>query len=217
MVKSRETRRKQANILIKIAKAISEAGAPSHRLEAYMQVMLDKFQLDGCFFAMPTAVMASIGEGDNQRSYMVKTKTGDINLSTLQRINEVFNALENDDLDIDEALKKIHYINDNPNDYPTWLTILSFAIVSGGFTTLFAGSWQDVSVAFVMGFITGLISLFGGKHEHLSQLTAPLSAMVVGFLSVSASVYLHSIDHFLVDDQSATYARTHNDPKYDVR
>lgn len=198
MAKSRETRRKQASILIKISKAISEAGAPSHRLESYMQVMLDKFQLDGCFFAMPTAVLASIGEGDNQRSYMVKCRPGDINLSTLQRINEVFNALENDEIDIDVALKKIHHINDHPSEYPTWLTILSFAIVSGGFTTLFSGSWQDVSVAFVMGLITGVISLFGGKHEHLSQLTAPLCATVVGFLSVTANVYLHAIDHFLV-------------------
>lgn len=198
MAKSRDLRRKQASILIKIAKAIAEAGAPAHRLESYMQVLLDKFQLDGCFFAMPTAVLASIGEGDLQRSYMVRTESSDINLSTLQRINEVFNALEADEMDIDDALIKIHEITQHPHDFPVGLMVLSFGLVSGGFATLFAGSWMDTMVAFVLGLITGGISLYGAKMKHVNQLLSPLAAMVAGFLAVTFSVKVHPIDHFLV-------------------
>ncbi len=198
MTRSRDIRRKQATVLIKIAKAIAEAGAPAHRLEAYMQVLLDKFKLDGCFFALPTAVLASIGEGDIQRSYMIRTESSDINLSTMQRINEVFNALENDDIGIDDALIYIHDITIQPNAFPVWLTILSFGLVSGGFTTLFAGSWLDVSVSFALGMIAGIINLYGAKMKHLSQLLAPVTAMTVGFLAVAFSARIHGIDHFLV-------------------
>lgn len=197
--RDRLTRRKQANILLHICRAISEAGAPAHRLESYMQVISDKFELEASFFAMPTAVLASIGEDEyTQRSYMIKTNPNDINLSTLHTINYVINQLENDEIDLDVALKAIKDITNKPADYPNWLFALSFGMVGGGFTTLFSGSWHDVLVASFMGLITGLITIYSAPYKYLSQLLAPLAAMIVGFTAVAINHYWQSIDHFLV-------------------
>lgn len=199
MAKNLEIRRKQANILLKISKAIAEAGTPAHRLENYMMILLDKFQLTGCFFAMPTAILASIGASpDNQRSYMVKIKVGDINLSTLQRINEVFNQLNNDEIEIDDALQQIRQISNHPYGYPIWLTVLSFGLVSGGFTALLAGSWYDIAASCLLGLITGVISSKGTNHEHIAQLSFPLTAMIIGFLAMFISVHTQLIDPYLV-------------------
>lgn len=195
---SRELRTKQANILLKTSKAISEAGAPAHRLESYMQILLEKFDLSGSFFAMPTAILASIGEIDNQRTFMVKTNPGDINLGILQKINDVINKLENNQIDIDEALDSINQISKQESEFPIWLTILSFGLVSAGFTSLFAGSWHDVLSSALVGWVTGIITIFANRHKHLSQLVAPLVAMVIGFISISISYYFQNIDHFLV-------------------
>ncbi len=199
MARDRQTRRKQANILLQICKAISEAGAPAHRLESYMQVLSDKFNLAGSFFAMPTAVLASIGEDEySQRSYMIKTNPNDINLNTLHRINAVINNLESDLIDIDTALKAITTITSKPNEYPNWLFALSFGLVGGGFTTLFDGSWYDVTAAAVLGLITGIITIYSAPFKYLSQLLAPLAAMTVGFLAIAINHYWQNIDHFLV-------------------
>jgi uncharacterized membrane protein YjjP (DUF1212 family) len=197
--RDRVTRRKQANILLHICKAISEAGAPAHRLESYMQVISDKFELTASFFAMPTAVLASIGEDDySQRSYMIKTNPNDINLNTLHTINEVINDLESDQIDLDSALRKIQTITSKPDVYPDWLIALCFGLVGGGFTTLFSGSWFDVIAASVLGLITGIITIYSVHHKYLAQLTVPLAAMIVGFLAISISHYWQNIDHFLV-------------------
>jgi len=197
--RDRATRRKQANILLHICKAISEAGAPAHRLESYMQVISEKFNLSASFFAMPTAVLASIGEDEySQRSFMIKTNPNDINLSTLQTINELINQLENDEIDIDFALKAIKNITTKPSPYPNWLFALCFGLVGGGFTTLFSGSWYDVLVACILGLMTGLITIYSASYTYLSQLLTPLAAMIVGFSAVAINHYLQSIDHFLV-------------------
>ncbi|WP_223788468.1 threonine/serine ThrE exporter family protein [Marinicella meishanensis] len=197
--RDRETRRKQANILLKICRAISEAGAPAHRLESYMQVIADKFELEASFFAMPTAVLASIGEDEyNQRSYMIKTNPNDINLNTMHTINSVINQLENDELDLDVALHAIKDITSKPAEYPNWLFALCFGLVGSGFTTLFSGSWHDVAVAGLLGLVTGIITIYSAPYKYLSQLLAPMAAMVVGFLAVSISHYWQTTDHFLV-------------------
>jgi len=197
--RDRNTRRKQANILLHICRAISEAGAPAHRLESYMQVISDKFELSASFFAMPTAVLASIGEDEySQRSYMIKTNPNDINLNTLHTINEVINDLENDAIDIDSALNAIKEITNKPAEYPNWLFALSFGLVGGGFTTLFSGSWSDVIAASVLGLISGIITIYSTPFKYLSQLLAPLTAMIVGFTAITISHYWQTIDHFLV-------------------
>lgn len=197
--KDRATRRKQANILLKICKAISEAGAPAHRLENYMQIISEKFNLEASFFAMPTAVLASIGADEyNQRSYMIKTNPNDINLKTLHTINEVINQLENDEINIDQALDEIKTITNQPAPYPDWLIALCFGIVGGGFTTIFSGSWYDVVVASFLGLITGIITIYSAPYQYLSQLLTPLASMMVGVSAVAINHYWQTIDHFLV-------------------
>lgn len=198
-IQNRQTRRKQANILLHICRAISEAGAPAHRLESYMQVISEKFQLEASFFAMPTAVLASIGEDEySQRSYMIKTDPNDINLGTLHTINEVINELESDVIDLDTALKSIKAITSKPAEYPDWLFALCFGLVGGGFTTLFSGSWNDVAAASILGLLTGIITIYSRPFKYLSQLLAPLAAMMVGFSAITISHYWQTIDHFLV-------------------
>lgn len=197
--RDRDTRRKQANILLHICRAISEAGAPAHRLETYMTVIADKFQLEASFFAMPTAVLASIGEDEySQRSYMIKTNPNDINLNTLHSINQVIVALENDDLDLDQALDQIKLITANNDFYPKWLVALCFGLVGGGFTTLFNGSWHDVIAASCLGLLTGIITIYSAPYKYVSQLLSPLAAMMVGFVAIAISHYSNNIDHFLV-------------------
>lgn len=164
-----------------------------------MQVISDKFKLEASFFSMPTAVLASIGEDEySQRSYMIKTDPNDINLGTLHTINEVINQLESDVIDLDTAIKAIKNITSKPAEYPNWLFALCFGLVGAGFTTLFSGSWYDVIASSFLGLVTGIITIYSTPYKYLSQLLAPLAAMVVGLSAVTISHYFQTIDHFLV-------------------
>ena len=191
-------RKKQANILLQISKAIAEAGAPAHRLESYMQVLLDKFGLKGSFFALPTSIMASIGESYGQKSYMIRTTPGDIDLATLQQLNAIINQLEADEIGVDDALEEIRHVVNNKEGYPLWLTILSFGVVSGGFSSLFLGSIYDIIGSALMGWVTGFIVVFSSRNSRVEQLLAPICATMVGFLSIVISYYTTRIDHFMV-------------------
>ncbi|MBL4773726.1 MAG: threonine/serine exporter family protein [Alcanivoracaceae bacterium] len=195
---SRETRRTQAKLLLRMGKAISEAGAPAHRLEASMQVLLDKFKMEGNFFSMPTALFATLGDEEIQRTYMVRTSPKDIDLEKISDLSDVITRLENDELDINDAYDEIKAINGTKPRYKTALTVFSIGLASASLAGLFQGSWIDVLVSLCMGWLTAVIIVFSSKHTHLSLLFTPISATAVGFSAMSISYFSESIDHFIV-------------------
>lgn len=195
---TRQTRRAQSKLLLKMARAISEAGAPAHRLESSMQVLLDKFQMEGTFFAMPTALFATLGDDEVQRTFMVRTTPKEIDLEKISDLSDVINRLEDDELDINDAYDEIKKINESEPRYKTHITIFAIGLASASLAGLFQGSWIDVIASLFMGWITALIIVFSSRHEHLALLFTPIAAMVVGFTAMSISHFGQSIDHFIV-------------------
>lgn len=195
---TRGQRRTQAKVLLKMGKAISEAGAPAHRLENSMQVLLDKFQMQGNFFSMPTALFATLGDEETQRTYMVRTSPKDIDLEKISDLSDVINRLEEDELDTDTAYKEIKTIHESKPRYNTLLNVFSIGLASASLAGLFHGSWFDVLVALLMGWLTALVIHFSSKHDHLALLFTPIAATVVGFSSMSISYFSQSIEHFIV-------------------
>jgi len=195
---SRATRRKQARLLLRMGRAISEAGAPAHRLESSMQVLLDKFQMQGNFFSMPTALFATLGDDDIQRTYMERTQPSDIDLAKICDLSEVITRLENDEIDIHDAYDEIKKISEAKPRYRTRYTIFSIGLASASLAGLFQGSWMDVIVSLLMGWLTALIITLSARHDHFSLLYTPIAATIVGFTTMSISHFGESIDHLIV-------------------
>ena len=195
---TRDIRRKQSKVLLKMAKAISEAGAPAHRLESSMEVLLEKFQMEGNFFAMPTALFATLGDEEVQRTYMVRTTPKDVDLEKLSELNHVIERLHNDEIDIVDAYEEINTISKKKPRYNTTMIAFAIGMASASLAGLFQGSWVDVLVAFLMGLMTATIVLFSTKHKHLALLYTPIAATAVGFASMTISHYYQTIDHFIV-------------------
>jgi len=188
----------KARLLMRLGKAISEAGAPAHRLESSMQVLMDKIGLHGSFFAMPTALIASLGSEDRQQAYMERITPGDINLERIVDLSEVIAALESDSISIDQALKRIDAIIRRPPGYPFWLVVLSFGLASASVAGLFGGSWLDVLFSGFMGLITGGFLISTAGHDHIKQLHTPLAAAVVGFLSLVIAASFYHVNYLTV-------------------
>ena len=195
---TRGQRRAQAKLLLKMGKAISESGAPAHRLESSMEVLLDKFQMEGAFFSLPTVLLTTLGDEEVQRTYMIKTSPKEIDLAKITDLSDVINRIHDDELAIDEAYEEIKEIRDAKPRYSSVLVIFCIGLASASLAGLFKGSWIDVGVSLLMGWLTALIIHFSSKHSQLSLLFTPIAATVVGFASMSVSYYFHSIDHFIV-------------------
>ncbi len=195
---TQHTQHAKARLLMRLGKAISEAGTPAHRLESSMQVLMDKIGLRGSFFAMPTALIASLGSQDRQQAYMERITPGDINLERIVDLSEVIADLENDNISIEQALKRIDDVIKKPPAYPFWLVVLSFGLASTSVAGLFGGGWYDVLFSGLMGLITGGFLISTAKHDNIKQLHTPLAAAVVGFFSLVVAAKTGQINYLTV-------------------
>ncbi len=195
---TRGQRRAQAKLLLKMGKAISESGAPAHRLESSMEVLLDKFEMEGAFFSLPTVLLTTLGDEEVQRTYMIKTSPKDIDLAKITDLSGVINRIHDDEIEIEDAYDEIKQIRDAKPIYSPGLIIFAIGLASASLAGLFKGSWIDVGVSLMMGWLTALIIHFSSKHSQLSLLFTPIAATAVGFAAMTISYYSKSIDHFIV-------------------
>jgi uncharacterized membrane protein YjjP (DUF1212 family) len=129
---------------------------------------------------------------------MVRTSPKDIDLEKISDLSDVINRLEEDELEIEEAYHEINRINRSKPRYNAALGVFAIGLASASLAGLFHGSWIDVLVSLLMGWLTALIIHFSSKHTHLALLFTPIAATAVGFASMSISYFNQSIDHFIV-------------------
>ncbi len=166
-------------LLTEMPRALSMYGTPAHRLEEAMALCATRLGANAEYFALPTAVFASIGEGEDTRTHMVRVTPGDVNLEKLDRVDAVMGELLRGQVGPGEALKAVEEIRARPNRYPVGLAIACFGIAAGGAAQFFGGSWIDAGVAAALGMLVGLLAIFAQNHRDLVRLTEFLAGVLI--------------------------------------
>jgi uncharacterized membrane protein YjjP (DUF1212 family) len=168
-----------ATLVLNLGRALLRVGAPAHRLEAAMQIMAERLGLTAEFFSTPTALIASLGDGDRQQTYLARVEPGGADLGKLAELTEVMEALAAGALDPVEADRRVRAIDARPPQHHGTLLLLAFMFVSAGAATLIGGGWREALLAAPLGAITGLSVRLLERRGELSRLLNPLSATLV--------------------------------------
>ncbi len=168
-----------ATLVLNLGRALLRVGAPAHRLEAAMQIMAERLGLNAEFFSTPTALIASLGDGDRQQTYLARVEPGGTDLGKLDELTEVMEALAAGTLDPVEADRRVRTIDARPAQHRGPVLLLGFMAVSGGAATLIGGGWREAVLALGLGAITGLSVMLLWRRAELSRLLNPLSALLV--------------------------------------
>src|SRR5687768_4442897 len=59
-------------LILELARALHEAGAPAHRIEDAMAAPAPRWGIEGQFFTTPTSIFASFGPTYDQRTAMLR-------------------------------------------------------------------------------------------------------------------------------------------------
>ena len=176
-----------ASLVLNLGRALHRVGSPAHRLETAMQVMADRLGLQAEFFSTPTALMATLGDGNRQQTYLARVEPGNPNLAKLAELTEVMERLARRELDPVDADQLVKQIDQRPAQYQGAALLTAFVLVSAGVGALIGGGWRELMLAAVLGGVTGLsvigLTTFGrGGRSELVRLLTPLTAMLVTFL-----------------------------------
>ena len=96
--------------VLRLAHALHASGYAAHSLEDVLKHVCDRLGLIGQFFTTPTAIMASFGPLDAQRTHLIRVQPGELNLGRLSALDAVAQRVSAGELTPQEGSARIDQI-----------------------------------------------------------------------------------------------------------
>ncbi len=169
-------------LVINLGRALLHVGSPAHRLESAMQIMADRLGLKAEFFSTPTALVVSLGDGSQQKTFLARSEPGTPNLGKLADLSRVMEQLADGSMSPEQADERVREVDQASPAYRGFRLFLAYMLVSAGVCPLIGGGWREMLLAAGLGGVTGALVIGLGGRLDLSRLVIPVAAVLVTLL-----------------------------------
>ena len=172
--------------LVKLCRALVGYGAPTHRLERYMQNTSNVLQIEGQFLYLPSCMICSFEDPDSHTTEVkiVKASEG-VDLGKLKDVHDVYRNVVHDEIGVNEAMKKLEDINRKPKKFRIWMLVAMHGFASAAVAPFaFHGRLADLPIAFFLGLLVGFLRyVIVAKSDIYASIFEVSSVVLTSFLS----------------------------------
>ncbi len=172
--------------LLRAAELLHRYGTPSYRLEGVMSKVADSLHVSSVFLYTPTALVIALGSGAEERTYLRRVDSGDIDISKVLAFDATLEDLEAGKISIAEAAAGLETAASAPATFNLPVSLLAAAVACAGVAVIFGGSMMDTIVTGIFGcVIAWVITLYQrsfaqrGWLEPVLGFTAAIAAFLV--------------------------------------
>lgn len=169
--------------IMRLGRALLSLGSPAHRIETTLSMVASRLNLDSQFFSTPTALIASLGNERQSRTYLVRVESTATDLGKLSDILEVMDQISDADMNIQQASREITEIYSAPPRYGSLLTWIAYTLVSASVAITLGGGWNEMFLAAFIGSVVGCLNFAGKFFDPLQRLFVPLAAATGTFIA----------------------------------
>jgi uncharacterized membrane protein YjjP (DUF1212 family) len=152
-----------------------------------MEKACEKLGLQGQFFSIPTSLFASFGPQDEQHTYLIRVKPGEVNLGKIAELDEVATVVLRGAVNPGQGSRDIDRILSEPPRYGRLVMTLAYGVASACASRFLGGGLKEIAISALIGLTIGLLFLSIGGHQSLVRVFEPLAALTASLLSVSLS------------------------------
>lgn len=182
------------NYLRKLCKALMMYGAPTHRLEEYLNMSARVLEIEAQFLYMPGCMIVAFDDSSVHTSEvkLVRTSQG-VDLGKLRDVHEIYKEVVHDRINVEEATPRLEAIMSRKDKFSRWLRVLCYGFASatvGPFA--FQARFIDLPFCFLLGCIIGWLQLIVAPGNDLISNVFEIGASVITSFAARA---LGSIRH----------------------
>ncbi len=185
------------DFILKLGRGLHAYGYPAHRLEDALASVAQRLGVRGHFFSMPTALFASFEEPDGQRTYQIRVEPGGVDLEKLALLDETAGAVATAQLSPADGALRLDAITSAPPRYGAGITVVAFAVASGAASRFFDAGPHEMTVAALIGLLTGLLAAAASRVAGLGRVFEPLAAAVAAFVASAAARYFPPVSFYV--------------------
>lgn len=189
------------DIAVDAGKIMLESGGETYRVEETMikiSLSLGLKNADG--YATPTVIMLCCKDDAGRNISVVKRiifRT--FNLDKISKINNLSRNIEKNKLDACDVKKELSNI-DKATAYSSKVVTLFAALAAGIFTLLFGGNFTDFIIAFIIGGIIKITSIFLSNYKIADFFIDIVGGTEASLIAVSAFKlgFTHNYDKIII-------------------
>ncbi|EFQ89279.1 hypothetical protein CFE70_009516 [Pyrenophora teres f. teres 0-1] len=182
------------NYLRKLCKALMMYGAPTHRLEEYLNMSARVLEIEAQFLYMPGCMIVAFDDSSVHTSEvkLVRTTQG-VDLGKLRDVHEIYKDVVHDRINVEEATPRLDAIMGRKPKFNRWLRVPMYGLASatvGPFA--FQARFIDLPFCFLLGCLIGWLQLIVAPGNDLISNVFEIGASVITSFAARA---LGSIRH----------------------
>ncbi|KAK5151471.1 hypothetical protein LTS14_009315 [Recurvomyces mirabilis] len=172
--------------LIKLCRALMLYGAPTHRLEEYMNMSARVLEIQAQFLYIPGSMIMSFDDPETHTTEVKLVRvTQGLDLGKLRDVHEVYKEVVHDHIGAEQARSRLDEIFKKKEKHNKWFRILIYGCAAacvGPFA--FGARFIDLPIAFLLGCILGFLQLVVAPRSDLYANVFEIAATVItSFLS----------------------------------
>ncbi|OAK96827.1 DUF1212-domain-containing protein [Phaeosphaeriaceae sp. SRC1lsM3a] len=169
------------NYLRKLCKALMMYGAPTHRLEEYLNMSARVLEIEAQFLYMPGCMIIAFDDSSVHTSEvkLVRTNQG-VDLGKLRDTHEIYKDVVHDRIGVEEATPRLDEIIGRKAKFQRWLRVVMYGLASatvGPFA--FQARFIDLPFCFLLGCIIGWLQLIVAPGNDLISNVFEIGASVI--------------------------------------
>jgi uncharacterized membrane protein YjjP (DUF1212 family) len=183
-------RTKPVGFLLRLAKALHTYGLPAYELEQTMNGCAEAMGYGIQAMSLPTSISITVLPPDAEpQTFLIRVSPGEVNIERLRKTTEVARHVIDGTINSEDGANRLKQISESQPDYPSWVIVLAFAVVSTCIARIFSGGLNEMLVSSIIGLIVGLIAVASRTRPMLDHLLPTICAFVATFLALVINDY----------------------------
>lgn len=169
------------NYLRKLCRALMMYGAPTHRLEEYMNMSARILEIEAQFLYMPGCMIMAFDDSSTHTSEvkLVRTVQG-IDLGKLRDVHEIYKDVVHDRMGVEEAMPRLDAIVSRKAKFNVWLRVPVYGLASAAVGPFaFQARPIDLPFCFLLGCLIGWLQLVVTPGNELISNVFEIGAAVI--------------------------------------
>jgi uncharacterized membrane protein YjjP (DUF1212 family) len=141
----------RGRLVLELGRALHEAGAPAHRLEAALDAVSRSLGIEVSSLSQPTSLILDLPD----RTRVLRVEPAAVNLARMVAVDTIATEVSRGTLDVDGGLAALARLAERDPRYPKALGVVATAASAASAAVFFGASLPAVGVAALLGVLVG--------------------------------------------------------------
>ncbi|EPS26400.1 hypothetical protein PDE_01336 [Penicillium oxalicum 114-2] len=172
--------------IIQLCRALMLFGAPTHRLEEYMQMTAKVLDVESQFLYLPGCMIMSFDDPTTRSTEVKLVRVGQgIDLAKLSDTHLIYKNVIHGVIGVETAVRELDDVMRKSPRYPKWIVVVVYGLATATFGPFaFHARPIDMPIIFINGLLVGLMQHLAAPRSVLySNVFEVTSAVVTSFLA----------------------------------